>query len=68
MSSNIKEWKTTLLGVLLIVVDIYYLLFLKYDKITFFGVLAVSVALLFAPDNLIGGIKSLIDKNKNKEL
>ncbi len=68
MSSNVKEWKTTVLGALLIVVDIYYLLYLEYSKITFFGLLAVGVALLFAPDNLIGGIKSLIDKNKNKEL
>ena len=65
---NLTDWKTTLIGVLLIAADIAYLLLTAADYIIFFGTLSTSLALLFMPDTFLSALKSLINKNKNKEL
>ena len=65
---NLTDWKTTLIGVLLIAADITYLLLTTADYIIFFGTLSTSLALLFMPDTFLSALKSLINKNKNKEL
>lgn len=60
--------KTTLIGLLLIGASLYYLIEKDGALLNFAVVLASGIALLFAPDTLISGLKSFIRKNKNKEL
>lgn len=67
--NNIKEWKTTALGLILILSDLAYLFFVADHSMTiFFGLLVFGVALLFSPDNLISGIKKIIKTNENKKI
>lgn len=68
MKNFIDGATTTVLGFILLFGNFYYLLEKDGDAIIFFGLLGVSLALFLAPDTLISGIKSLIDKNKNKQL
>lgn len=66
--NNVRAgWKTTLVGVILLLADLYYLLEKDGKPLIFFGVLAVSLGLFFTPDDLIKGIKSLIKKNQDKQ-
>jgi len=68
IQNNFKNsWKTTLLGFLLLVADLYYITEKNGEALIFFGLLVVSFGLFFAPDDLIKGIKNLIKKNQNKE-
>lgn len=68
MQNNFKMgWKTTLVGLVLLLVDLYYLLEKDGKPVIFFGVLLVSLGLFFAPDDLVKGIKNLIKKNQHKE-
>lgn len=68
LQNNFKNsWKTTLLGFLLLVADLYYVTEKNGEALIFFGLLIVSFGLFFAPDDLIKGVKNLIKKNQNKE-
>ena len=68
LQDNFKNsWKTTLLGFILLVADLYYVTEKNGDALIFFGLLVVSLGLFFAPDDLINGVKNLIKKNQNKE-
>ena len=60
--------KTTLLGFVILMLNFFYLTERNGDAIIFFGLLLVSFGLFFVPDDLIKGIKHLIEKNKNKTL
>lgn len=67
--SNLTQVKTTVLGVIIILADLYYWLFQDAHNTTiFFGVLGLGLALLFAPDTLIKGITALINRNKEKDV
>ena len=66
---NFKEGvTTTILGLLLLIGNFYYLLERDGEAIIFFGMLLVSLALFLAPDDLKSGIKALIKKNQDKQL
>ena len=68
LQDNFKNsWKTTLLGFILLVADLYYVTEKNGEALIFFGLLVVSFGLFFAPDDLIKGVKNLIKKNQNKE-
>ena len=66
---NFKEGIiTTILGLIILIGNFYYLLEKDGGATIFFGMLLVSLALFLAPDDLKKGIKALIQKNQNKEL
>jgi uncharacterized membrane protein len=68
MEKNFRQgWKTTLIGLILLLVDIYYLTEKNGSAMIFFGLLVVSFGLFFAPDDLIKAVKSLIKKNQDKQ-
>lgn len=68
LQNNFKNsWKTTLLGFILLVSDLYYITEKNGEALIFFGLLIVSFGLFFAPDDIIKGVKNLIKKNQNKE-
>jgi hypothetical protein len=68
MENNFRKgWKTTLIGFILLLVDLYYLTEKNGSALIFFGLLVVSLGLFFAPDDLIKGIKNLIKKNQDKQ-
>ena len=67
ISNIITCWKTTLLGLLLVGVDLYYLLEKDAEVFKFVILLIVGVGFLFAPDTIIDGLKSIIKNNKNKK-
>ena len=60
---RLKSWKTTILGIILILSSLSYLYLVEStDKIIFFGVLASGILLLFSPDTYINSIEYLIVK------
>lgn len=67
MKKNINEgWRTTTIGIILFLVAIgYILLNATPDYILVSILLAVGIAMLFFPDNLLQNLKNLI-KNKSK--
>lgn len=68
MRNILKSWKTSLLGLALLGANVYYILFAQADIMIFSLLLLVSFALFFAPDDLVRGVKILIEKNQEKEL
>jgi uncharacterized membrane protein len=68
MENNFRKgWKTTLIGFILLLVDLYYLTEKNGSALIFFGLLVVSLGLFFAPDDLIKAVKNLIKKNQDKQ-
>lgn len=67
MKKNINEgWRTTTIGIILFLVAIGYILLNPTpDYILVSILLAVGIAMLFFPDNLLANLKNLI-KNKSK--
>lgn len=66
---NIKQAKTTVLGVICIVCSFVYLFYVEdLSSTIFFGLLGTGVSFLLLPDSILKGIESLISKNKGKEL
>jgi hypothetical protein len=55
MVQNIKSWKTTLIGVVLILLSNAYAFFLHAEPnlYLYFGALAIGIILLFVPDLFI---------------
>ena len=69
LQKNFKEGvTTTILGFFLLIGNFYYLTEKNGDAMIFFGTLLISLALFFAPDDLVKGIKALIKKNQDKQL
>lgn len=63
IKNRLKSWKTTVIGLLLILASLAYLYFIdKVDKMIFFGMLLSGILLLFSPDTYINSIKSLVTK------
>lgn len=69
MIKNLTDWKTTFIGFILIGVSFIYL-FIKDDiELTIFVMLLlIGIALLFAPDSLINGLKRFIKSNRDKKI
>jgi hypothetical protein len=69
LQKNFKDGvTTTILGFFLLIGNFYYLTEKNGDAMIFFGTLLISLALFFAPDDLVKGIKALIKKNQDKQL
>lgn len=63
----IIHWKTTLVGILLVGVDLYYLLEKDAELFKFVILLVIGIGFLFAPDTIVDGLKSVIKNNKDKK-
>lgn len=60
---NIKQWKTTSLGLFLIASSLAYLFLSEVIIVTIFaGLLTGGIALLFVPDTIIINLKRFINK------
>lgn len=68
MKNIVASWKTTLLGILVIAASIAYIFIIEESKVFQFAILLiVGIGFLFAPDNIIDGLRSLIKNNKDKK-
>ena len=67
MKNIVAGWKTTLLGLLILAIDMYYLLEKDAEIFKFSVLLIVGVGFLFAPDSIIDGLRSVIRNNKDKK-
>lgn len=67
MNNIVKGWKTTLLGLVILGVDFYYLLEKDAEVFKFVIMLVVGVGFLFTPDTIIDGLRSVIKNNKEKK-
>lgn len=67
MSNIVKGWKTTLLGLVILGVNFYYLLEKDAEVFKFSILLVVAIGFLFAPDTIVDGLRSIIKNNKDKK-
>lgn len=67
MKSRLTAWKTTVLGLLLVIASLAYLYLVENtDKLIFFGMLISGILLLFSPDTYINSVKNLLVKLTKK--
>jgi hypothetical protein len=67
LKENIFGLKTTLLGVLLILIATIYLFYcidsgIDYNKFTFGGLIAAGVILILSPDKILASVDKILDK------
>ena len=64
-----KNWKTSLIGLIIILSTLGYIYYKDSAEwiIFIFGIVS-GVALLFAPDSLLVNLKKFLNKNSNKEI
>ena len=68
MKNIVEGWKTTLLGILVILAAIAYIFIVQDSKVFQFAILLiVGIGFLYAPDTIIDGLRSLIKNNKDKK-
>jgi len=68
MKNIVEGWKTTLLGILVILAAIAYIFIVQDSKVFQFTILLiVGVGFLYAPDTIIDGLRSIIKSNKDKK-
>jgi len=67
MKNIVAGWKTTLLGLLILTINMYYLLEKDAEIFKFSVLLIVGIGFLFAPDTIVDGLRSLIKNNKDKK-
>ena len=67
MRNIVAGWKTTLLGLLILTINMYYLLEKDAEIFKFSVLLIVGIGFLFAPDTIVDGLRSLIKNNKDKK-
>ena len=66
---NIKQWKTTIIGIISYLISFYYLLEIDNHNLYVFGMLLIFATLmLFSADSLIGSLTRFIKNNENKKL
>ena len=66
---NIKQWKTTLIGIICYLVGFYYLLEVDNHNLWVFGMLLIFATLmLFSADSLIGSLTNFLKNNEDKKL
>lgn len=66
---NIKQWKTTLIGIISYLVAFYYLLEVQPVNLWIFVVLLLfATIMLFSADSLIGSISKFLKTNEKKKL
>jgi len=57
---NIAQWKTSLIALILAILDFVMYFKGEQDKVMFWGLLGLSLAFFLAPDKLITGFRKLI--------
>jgi hypothetical protein len=67
MGNIVNGWKTTLLGLVILGVNFYYLLEKDAEVFKFSILLVVAIGFLFAPDTIVDGLRSIIKNNKDKK-
>jgi len=68
MKNIVESWKTTLLGILVLIAAISYIFIVQDSKVFQFAILLiVGIGFLFAPDTIIDGLRSVIKSNKDKK-
>ena len=68
MKNIVEGWKTTLLGILVILAAVAYIFIVQDSKVFQFAILLiVGIGFLYAPDTIIDGLRSLIKNNKDKK-
>tara|TARA_B100001248_G_C27354716_1_gene443192 strand:+ start:415 stop:648 length:234 start_codon:yes stop_codon:yes gene_type:complete len=66
---NLKEWKTTLIGIVCYVVSFYYLLEVENHNMWVFTILLIFATLmLFSADSLISSLTKFIKNNEDKKI
>jgi hypothetical protein len=67
IKGRLKSWKTTIVGILLVLSSLAYLYFVESnDKLIFFGMLISGILLLFSPDTYINTVQGLLLKLTKK--
>jgi hypothetical protein len=67
IKGRLKSWKTTIVGILLVLSSLAYLYFVESnDKLIFFGMLISGILLLFSPDTYINTAQGLLLKLTKK--
>lgn len=66
---NLRQWKTTTLGLISLIVGFAYL-FLSEDNnlYIFLSLLIFGTLMCFAPDNLISSLSKFIKTNEKKDI
>lgn len=65
---NLKQWKTTVAGIITMAASLAYVFFIENINIWAFGILLVfGIALLFLPNTFISSLRKLADSNSNKK-
>lgn len=67
MKNIVSGWKTTLMGLIILGVNFYYLLEKDAEIFKFLILLVVAIGFLFAPDTIVDGLRSVIKNNKDKK-
>ena len=68
MKNIVESWKTTALGILVLIAAITYIFIVQDSKVFHFAILLiVGIGFLFAPDTIIDGLRSVIKSNKDKK-
>lgn len=67
IKGRLKSWKTTIVGILLVLSSLAYLYLVESnDKLIFFGMLISGILLLFSPDTYINTVQGLLLKLTKK--
>jgi len=67
IKGRLKSWKTTIVGILLVLSSLAYLYLVESnDKLIFFGMLISGILLLFSPDTYINAVQGLLLKLTKK--
>jgi hypothetical protein len=64
---NLREWKTTLVGFLIIIAAIAYPFFGAIDPWIYAICLSVGISLMFLPDAFITALKKILESNSDKK-
>lgn len=69
MGSKLREWKTTLIGLITYAVAFYYLLEVAHAQLWIFVILLVfGTMMCFSADTLLTSLSSFIKNNKDKRI
>ena len=66
---NLKEWKTTLIGLVCYAVSFYYLIEVENHNMYVFTILLVfATMMLFSADSLVGSLTKFLKNNEDKKI
>lgn len=66
---NIKEWKTTLIGLVTLILSFYYLFEVDNSNVWIFVVLLIyATMMLFSADTMVNSLSKFIFNNRDKKI